>query len=408
MSYLEKLVIYTDLILKVGLNVQLGDRIQLKFNSEQLELARLIVRRAYQLGAAHIVLDLQDDEMLLAQYEHLHDPYLDTYPAILADHKLDLYKEGYMQLSLLSPNPGLFDKLDTERVGKINKARSLAMQNVMRYGMENHSKWVIAAAASKAWAKIVFPQLPEAAAVEQLWEQVFMATRVLEENPVEAWRKHDQLLKKYQAYLNHKQYQKIHFMSEGTDLLVGLVDGHSWNGGSEQTSAGDVFMSNMPVEEIWTMPDTNQVNGSVSMTKLLEVGGKRVNNLKLEFEGGEVTKVISDQKEVVNQLLNTDAGARYLGEVALVSVDSPIEKTGIHFYNTLFDENAASHLALGQAYADNLIGSNEMSREEREQHGMNHSSIHVDFMIGSEDMSVFGVTKEGQKEKIMEKGRWII
>ena len=408
MNFQEKLATYADLILRVGLTIQPGERIQLKFSSEQLELARLIVRHAYQLGAAHIVLDLQDDEIIRAQYEYLHESYLDTYPTILANHKLELYKEGYMQLSLLSPNPNLMNNVDLDRVGRINKARFHAMQDMMRYGMENHSKWVIAAAASREWAKIVYPDQAEEVAVEQLWEQIFMATRVLEENPIEAWRDHDHSLKKYQAYLNQKGYQKLHFVGVDTNLEVGLVTKHNWSGGSEKTSSGETFMSNMPVEEVWTMPDANRVNGYVAMTKPLELGGQLVTRLKVFFEDGVVTKIESDQAELVNQLLNTDPGARRLGEVALVSIDSPIEKTGIHFYNTLFDENASSHLAFGQAYADNLIGSHEMSTEEKERKGMNHSSIHIDFMIGSEELNVFGVTEGGLVEKIMESGRWAI
>ncbi|AJS57882.1 aminopeptidase [Paenibacillus sp. IHBB 10380] len=399
---------YADLILSVGLNVKPGENIQIKFDSQNLELVRLTVKRAYQMGAAHIVYDFQDDEMNLARYQHLNDDLLDDFPSVVADFKLNLYKVGYLQLSLVSPNPNLLKQVESDRVGRINNARSKSMQESMRYGMENHSKWVVVAASSKDWAKAVFPTLPEEEAISLLWENIFMATRVTMKDPKEAWLKHDARLKEYQTYLNQKRYCKLHFVSELTDLTVGLVEGHVWNGGSEKTVSGEVFISNMPVEEVWTMPNTIEVNGYVTMAKPLIISGKLVNTLKLVFKHGEVVEYESDQPDTIKLLLESDSGAKRLGEVALVSIDSPIEKTGIHFKNTLFDENAASHLAFGQAYLDNIEGGNIMSLEERKERGMNHSSIHKDFMIGNKEMAVYGVTNDGQEEAIMIKGQWVI
>ncbi len=407
MNFQEKLVVYADLILSVGLNVKQGDKIQIKFDSQNLELVRLIVKSAYKMGAAHILYDFQDEEMNLARYQYLQEDFLDDFPLVVADYRLNLYQEGYLQLSLSSPNPNFPNQLE-DRVSRINKASSKAMEKTMRYGMENHSKWVVAAAPTKEWATAVFPTISEAAAVELLWENIFIATRVTTEDPKEAWIQHDAQLKQYQAYLNQKRYQKLHFVNDLTDLTVGLVEGHVWNGGSEKTKAGETFMSNMPVEEVWTMPKADEVDGYVTMTKPLIIDGKLVNELRLVFKDGVVVNYESDQPNVVKLFLESDDGAKRLGEVALVSIESPIEQTGIHFKNTLFDENAASHLAFGQAYLENLSGGQEMSPEERVERGMNHSSIHKDFMIGNKQMYVFGVREDGQEEMIMKNGKWVI
>ncbi|GGH35540.1 aminopeptidase [Paenibacillus segetis] len=408
MTFQEKLAKYADLILSVGLNLKRGENIQIKFDSHNLELVRLIVKRAYQMGASHIVYDFQDDEMNLARYHDVHDDYLDEFPSVVADFKLNLYKEGFLQLSLVSPHTNLLQEVESDRVGRINKARSQAMQATMRYGMENHTKWVVAAAASRDWAKAVFETLPEEEALSLLWENIFIATRVTMEHPKEAWIQHDAHLKQYQAYLNQKRYSKLHFVSKQTDLTVGLTRGHVWNGGSDKTISGEVFMSNMPVEEVWTMPNAFEVNGYVTMTKPLNIFGRIVKTLKLVFKDGEVVEYESDQPDIIKSLLESDSGAKRLGEVALVSIDSPIEKTGVLFKNTLFDENAASHLALGQAYIDNIEDGNIMSLEERKERGMNHSSIHQDFMIGNKEMVVYGVTNVGEEEPIMIKGQWVI
>ncbi|MFK3937592.1 aminopeptidase [Alkalihalobacillus sp. NPDC078783] len=408
MDFKDKLNKYVDLILSIGLNVKHGDRIQLKCNTEHIHIARLLVRRAYELGAAYIVLDLQDHEIDSARYELLHDSFIDSFPSILADQKLALYKEKFIQLTLIAPHLTLVGDLDTERVHRINKARSLAMRDVMTYGMENHSRWIVAAAATNEWAKLVFPDEEKEKATDQLWEEIFKATRVLEKDPVLIWKEHIKSLESYQMILNQKQFIELHFFSEETDLYVGLVEDHNWIGGLEKTSSGESFISNIPVEEIWTMPHAQRVNGHVKLTKPLWVAGQLVSNLKIFFKDGAVTKILCDQEEVVNQLLRTDIGASRLGEVALVSVDSPIEQTGLFFHQTLFDENTASHLAFGQAYSDNLVGSNQLSKEEREHRGMNESSIHVDFMIGSKDMSVFGLTYDGKRELIMESGKWAL
>lgn len=367
-----------------------------------------MVRRAYELGAAYVVLDLQDQEIDSARYELLHDSFIDTFPSILSDQKLALYKENFIQLILMAPHLSSFGDVDTERVHRMDKARSLAMRDVMTYGMENHSRWIVAAAATNEWAKLVFPDEEKEKATDQLWEEIFKATRVLESDPVLKWKEHIKSLENYQKTLNQKQFRELHFLSEKTDLYVGLVEGHNWIGGLEKTTSGESFISNLPVEEIWTMPHAHRVNGYVTMTKPLWIAGQLVSKLKIYFKDGAVTKILCDQEEVVNQLIHSDAGASRLGEVALVSVDSPIEQTGLYFHQTLFDENAVSHLAFGQAYLDNLVVNEQLSKEERAHRGMNESSVHVDFMIGSKDMDVFGLTYDGKRELIMESGKWVL
>ncbi|MBM0066322.1 aminopeptidase [Alkalicoccobacillus gibsonii] len=408
MEFNDKLNKYVDLILRVGLNIKHGDFIQLKCNTDHIHIARLLVRRAYELGAAYVMLDLQDDEIDSARYDSLHSSFIDTFPDILADQKLALYKEKFLQITLIAPHSTIGRDLDSVRMHRINKAKSLAMRDVMTYGMENHCKWVVAAVATSKWAKLVFPDEENDHAIHQLWEQIFKATRVLERNPVLKWEEHIKLLETYQMILNERQFKELHFLGEETDLYVGLVEGHNWIGGLEKTTSGESFISNLPVEEVWTMPHAHRVSGHVKLTKPFWIEGHLVSNLKIHFKDGDVTKVVCDEEEIVNQLLRTDIGASRLGEVALVSIDSPIEQTGLYFHETLFDENAASHLAFGQAYSDNLVGCDQLSKEERVQRGMNESAIHVDFMIGSKDMNVFGVTYDGQRELIMEHGKWAL
>ncbi|MDK8643936.1 aminopeptidase (plasmid) [Niallia taxi] len=293
-----------------------------------------------------------------------------------------------------------------ERAWKINRAKSIAMRPCRTFGMENHNKWVVVNAPTKEWALQVFPGQHEDKANELLWKYILHATKSNEANPVSAWEKQNCILKNKAKKLNDYQFSALHFVSEKTDLTVALVKNHVWLGGSETTKEGKGFMSNIPVEEVWTMPNKYHVDGYVTTTKPIILAGATIQNLKLFFKNGKVIR-IEPKQQLLLDLLQTDEGARMLGEVALVSANSSIAKMGITFKSTLLDENAACHIALGQAYIDNLLNRSLIDEEELTELGMNKSAVHEDIMIGDSSLNVYGIL-EKERILIMENGEWSI
>jgi len=281
------------------------------------------------------------------------------------------------------------------------------MSPATKYRMTGQTKWCIAAVPSEAWALSVYPDESVETAMDLLWDKIFDATRVSEKDPVEAWKVHDQNLKKYKNYLNDQQFEKLVFTAPGTALEIGLADEHYWMGGSKQSLAGIPFVANIPTEEVFTTPHRYRVNGTVKSTKPLSHNGKLVEDFGFTFEDGKVVDYYAAKgKEVLDAMLGNDEGARYLGEVALVQNDSPISNTGILFNNTLFDENASVHLALGRAYAYAMQNGSNLTQEELEAKGANFSLIHVDFMIGGPEMEIVAYTKTGETVKLFSAGNW--
>lgn len=279
----------------------------------------------------------------------------------------------------------------------------------MKYTMENRVKWTVAAHPTPAWAKTVFPDLSEDEALKKLWEKVFDATRVSMPEPVKAWQEHDAALKKHQNFLNEMQFEKLLYKGPGTDLEVYLVEGHLWVGGSGKCERGETFMANIPTEEVFSMPHAFKVNGTVKATKPLAARGKIIDGFYFTFKDGKVIDFDAKEgKETLQALLDSDEGARRLGEVALVADNSPISNTGILFKNTLFDENASCHFAIGNAYSENIKNGAFLSDEEAKKSGMNNSIIHVDFMVGGPELSVIGVKKDGSKIELLKNGNWAI
>ncbi|SMM23134.1 aminopeptidase PepS [Enterococcus faecium] len=263
------------------------------------------------------------------------------------------------------------------------------------------------AAAGKQWAAKVFPELPEEKQVEALWDQIFKTTRVYEEDPVLAWKKHDEKLAKKAEELNREQFSALHYTAPGTDIIIGLPKNHLWEGAGSYNARGEKFMANMPTEEVFTAPDSHRVDGYISSTKPLSYAGTIISGMKFTFKDGKVIDFSAEQGEdVLAKLLDTDEGARRLGEVALVPDPSPISQSGIIFFNTLFDENASNHLALGSAYAFSVKGGTEMSDEELAEAGLNRSQTHVDFMVGSDKMDIDGIREDGSTVPIFRNGDW--
>lgn len=410
MNLQENLKKYARLLLKVGLGIREGDNLIIRLDENGLPLAREVARQAHELGVHNIHLAFGDDDITLSRYLHAPDAAFDTYPKFMADFSEGAYHNNYHLLALNSPNPELLKSADPKRISRWQKTSAMAMEHLMKYTMENRVKWCVAALPSPAWAKSVFPDLSEEEAINKLWENIFLATRVDREDPVAAWEEHQKTLVKRQNFLNDQQFDHLLYKAPGTDLTVHLPEGHIWIGGaSTMQGRGDIFMPNIPTEEIFSMPHAYKVDGTLKSTKTLSTRGRLIENMSFVFKDGKVVDFdASEGREILEDMLNTDEGARRLGEVALVSDDSPISKTGLLFKNTLYDENASCHFALGKAYGENHVRGNEMNADEKKVAGMNESMIHVDFMVGGPELSVVGVKKDGTTISILEKGNWVI
>ena len=320
------------------------------------------------------------------------------------------FRSGAARLAIAGANPALLAKQDPAKVSRANVAASKAGKPAMELITRHEINWTIVAAATPEWAKLVFPGEPEDVAVAKLWEAIFAASRVNVDDPVAEWKQHGERLKKRVDMLNAKRYSALHFKSAdgSTDLRVGLADDHLWAGGGTTAGNGVYCQPNIPTEECFTTPHKDRVDGVVKASKPLSHQGTLIENIAVRFEGGKIVEATATAGEdVLNRLISTDEGARRLGEVALVPHSSPIAQSGMLFWNTLFDENAASHIALGQAYSTCLIGGEKMNAEELAKLGANESLIHVDWMIGSAEMDVDGIAADGNAEPLMRKGEWV-
>jgi len=322
----------------------------------------------------------------------------------------DSYAEdGAAVLSIRSTDPDLLKDIDPTRVANANKAGAQAMKNFRKYTMNDKITWSIISIPTGAWAQKIFPNETQERAIEKLWDAIVNIVRVDKEDPIGAWDNHNKTLETAREILNKKNYQKLHFRSPETDLEIELPKGHIWKGGSAISEKGITFNPNMPTEEVFSLPHKYGVNGTVSSTKPLNYGGSLIDNFSLTFKDGKVVDYKAEQgADTLKHLLDTDEGARRLGEVALVPHESPVSQSGLIFYNTLFDENASCHIALGKAYPTNLEGGSDMSNEELDQHGVNDSLTHVDFMIGSEELDIDGVMQDGTTEPVFRNGTWAL
>jgi aminopeptidase len=310
-------------------------------------------------------------------------------------------------MSIVSSSPDLLKGVNPERIANFQKATGKALAQYRKYIQSDKVSWTVIAAASDAWAEKVFPEASAETRVPKLWEAIFKATRVDTDQPVEAWTKHDAALHEKVDYLNEKRYKKLHYKAPGTDLTIELNDKHLWVGAGSENEQGCEFMANMPTEEVFTVPLKTGVNGVVSSTKPLSYGGNIINDFSLTFENGRIVGIKAKVgEEILKHLIETDEGSHYLGEVALVPFNSPISQSNVLFYNTLFDENASNHLAIGSAYAFCIEGGKKMSSAELAENGLNESITHVDFMIGSAEMDIDGVTADGTIEPVFRNGDW--
>jgi len=407
LSFSTKLLKYAELAVKVGVNIQKGQYLYISCSTDNLKLAQIITKIAYENGAKQVFVDLSDDELVRARYEGAPKDSFDFFPPWKVQEREWLAENGAAFLSISSQNPDLLKGIERDRIMAFQKASGQALANYYQMLQSDKFSWSVIAAPSKAWAAKVFPDLPEDQQMDALWEAIFAATRIDLEHSVEAWLAHDKELHDKAEYLNSKQYKSLHYTAPGTDLTIELPAHHIWTGGSSANVQGQTFMANMPTEEIFTAPLKTGVNGFVSSTKPLSYGGNIIDNFTLTFKDGRIIEVKAEEgQEILASLIETDEGAHYLGEIALVPHQSPISQSNLLFYNTLFDENASNHLAIGSAYAFCIEGGKEMTPDELAAHGINQSLTHVDFMIGSNKMNIDGITHDNRKDPILRDGNW--
>lgn len=407
-SLSDRLQAYAELLVRVGVNVQPGQKLLVRASVEAAPLVRLVADVAYRVGSPFVEVLWNDDALARSRFLHAPEGSFGIISQARADAMNAMAAEGAASLAITADDPDALAGTDPERFATYLKAWRPAVKPYYDLSMSDRVAWCVAAAASPAWAAKVFPHLPADAAVDALWDAIFTATRMTEPDPVAAWRSHNDGLARRKARLNERRYAALRFRAPGTDLRVGLADGHVWDGGVSTLPNGVPFVANMPTEEVFTAPHRERVDGVVRASMPLSYNGILIDDFALEFKDGAVVSAVAGKgQEALDEILAADAGARRLGEVALVPASSPIAKAGVLFLETLFDENAACHIALGRGYVNCLAGAQAMSDDEKLASGLNDSLTHVDFMIGSSAMDVDGELPGGAMEPIMRQGEWV-
>jgi aminopeptidase len=407
---------YGDLAVRVALNLQPGQRLLIigplangGVSLEAAPLVRRVAESAYKAGADYVEALWGDEALQLARFTHARresfDRFSSWFPGALTEH----VHAGHAVLSIYANDPDLLKDQPPDLVGAVQKTVSRAVRPFREHVSKNGANWSVIAAASTGWAARVFPNLPAEQRIDALWDAISRLVRLDRPDPVAAWEEHLAALAARRDFLNARRYSALKYRGPGTDLTLGLAPGHLWVSGRSTSLQGIAFAPNLPTEEVFTMPHRDRVDGTVRATKPLSYGGTLIENFSMTFEGGRVVRATAERGEaVLKTLLDTDPGASRLGEVALVPHNSPVAQSGLLFYNTLFDENAASHVALGSAYKFTTEGGEAMTDEQFEQAGGNRSATHVDFMIGSSELDIDGVSADGSVEPLMRRGDWAV
>lgn len=408
-SFERNLERYAELVVMVGINIQQGQTLVINAPIASVDFVRKTAQKAYKAGAKNVHVEWNDEELTLIKFNNAPDEAFKEFPTWKAKGYEEMAEAGAAFLSIVASNPDLLKGVDPERIANANKASGTAMATYRKYIQSDKVSWSVLAVPTKEWAAKLFPNLNDEERVEKLWDLIFQATRADLDDSVGAWEKHKSNLTSKVEYLNTKRYKKLHYKAPGTDLSIELPSAHIWVGGYGINENGTHFVPNMPTEEVFTLPLKDGVNGVVSSTKPLNYGGNLIENFSLTFEKGKIIDFTAESGyETLKRLIEIDEGSHYLGEVALVPHDSPISNTNVIFYNTLFDENASCHLAIGSAYAFNFEGGKKMTKEELEKNGVNTSLTHVDFMIGSAELDIDAETTDGAIEPLFSKGNWVI
>lgn len=403
---------YAEIAVRIGINLQPGQVLSIRAETypEAVTFVRQLTEKAYAAGARLVHVHWSDPVVGRLTTQHADAEELRNPAPWTAKHMEEIAAGGGAFISVMSPNPDLMQGVDPERLADTHKAGARLMAGFSRYTSSLKVNWVGLAVPTQAWADKVFQHLPPEERLTHLWQNVLFAVRATADDPIEAWKAHLTRLAECQAKLNRIQFKRLRYKAPGTDLTVELPEHHVWiSGGNSQTPEGVAFVPNLPTEEVFTAPLRDGVNGVVRATLPLVYSGVVITDLAMRLEGGRIVECTASQgQEVVRSLIETDEGSHFLGEVALVPVDSPICQLNTLFYNTLYDENASCHFALGRCYPVCVEGGGDMTPEQLVAKGLNWSNAHTDFMIGSAELDIDGETADGQVVPVFRKGRWAL
>lgn len=396
-----------EVAVKVGLGLRPGQDLLVTAPAIALPLVRRIAAHAYKAGAGIVTPILSDEEMTLARYRHGLDSSFDRAANWLYEGMAKAFSDNTARLAIVGDNPMLLSGEDPSKVARASKANSMAYQPALEKIVNFDTNWNIVAYPSPSWARQVFPNDSEEVAIGKLADAIFAASRVDREDAMANWASHNAVLRERTNWLNGQRFRALQYSGPGTDLTIGLADGHEWEGGASLSKNGISCNANIPTEEVFTTPHCRRVYGHVVSSKPLSYQGTLIDNIAVRFEDGRIVDAKASRgAEVLNKVLDTDEGARRLGEVALVPHSSPISQSGLLFYNTLFDENAASHIALGQCYSKCFINGAQLTPQQIAAQGGNQSLIHIDWMIGSAETDIDGILADGSKVPVFRKGEW--
>jgi aminopeptidase len=396
-----------EVAIKVGLGLKPGQDLLLTAPTVALPLVRKIAEHAYKAGAGLVTPIFSDEEVTLARYRFAPDDSFDRAAGWLYEGMSKAFSANTARLAIVADNPMLLSSEDPTKVARASKANSMAYRPALEKIVGFDINWNIVSYPSPAWAKQVFPDDEEHIAVAKLADAIFAASRVDNDRPIAAWNKHNASLRERTEWLNGQRFSALHYSGPGTDLTIGLADGHEWQGGASTAKNGVTCNANIPTEEVFTTPHARRVEGHVVSSKPLSYQGTLIDNIAVRFEEGRIVEAKASRgEEVLNKVLDTDEGARRLGEVALVPHSSPISASGLLFFNTLFDENAACHIALGQCYSKCFLDGANLTPEQIAAQGGNKSFIHIDWMIGSGETDIDGVHTDGRRVPVFRKGEW--
>lgn len=399
---------YAKLSVKKGVNLQKDQVLLVNSPIECVDFARAIAKAGYEEGAKEVVVHYGDQSLQRLKLENASIDTLKEVPNWVSESYNSYVREGCCVISISASDPDAYKGIPMEKISAFQKSRQLALKDYYDYAMSNKIRWTVVSVPTEAWALKVFKDSNSKEAVDKLWDVIFDVVRLNNDDPIKAWDEHNKNIDKKLEFLNKYKFKKLHYTnSQGTDLTIELPEDHIWLGGSEKCNSGIEFNANMPTEEVFTLPKKNGVNGVVTSSKPLSYSGNLINNFSLTFKDGKVVDYKAEEGyDTLKDLLDSDEGSKYLGEVALVPFDSPISNSNIIFYNTLFDENAACHLAFGRAYPTCIVNGDNLTSEELINKGANDSIIHVDFMIGTKDLDITGFTSDNNEIKIFANGNW--
>ena len=402
------LIKYASLAVNIGVNIQKDNILVISSPIETAEFARLITEEAYKSGAKDVIVHYGDQKLTKIKLENSSLETISNIPEWQAESYNYYARQEACFISISASDPDGLKGVPVEKIGASQKARTSALKEYFDNSMSNKCRWCVLSVPTLSWAKKVFPKVSDDEAMESLWDVIFKTVRVDTENPVNAWKKHNAYLEEKIKFMNNNNFKSVHLKSaNGTDLNIELPEGHIWAGGSEGDVNGIPFNANIPTEEVFTLPKKTGVNGIVYSSKHLSYGGNLIDNFSITFKDGKAIDFTAETGyDVLKQMLESDEGAKYLGEVAFVPYNSPISNSKLIFFNTLFDENAACHLAFGRAYESCVKDADKYSEEELEKIGVNNSVIHVDFMIGTSDLEITGINKNGEAIQIFSNGNW--